>query len=184
MHITVWNDYICPWAYAARPLTAWLRVEAAEYGRIVEQRSFELHPDIPSGGSIVRAGGRLDQVFDHITAMGERLRAGIVSAAAETGHAISYSGPPTMPTLLFANDPDLAIGRRFSREAAGRGAILHPLLNWNLSAAHTEADIDETLEIATASLAATPSWANARSRRSGARYENPSQRSHNPKVAG
>ena len=26
--VTLWNDYICPWAYAARPLTAWLAVAA------------------------------------------------------------------------------------------------------------------------------------------------------------
>ncbi len=97
-----------------------------------------------------------DQVFAHLTAMGQRLKAGIVEAAAKAGHTVSYTGPPTMPTLLFDGDANFEIGRRFSREAAGRGAILHPLLNWNLSAAHTEADIDETIEIATEALAATP----------------------------
>ncbi len=67
MHITVWNDYICPWAYAARPQTAWLRsrVEAAGLGTVTV-RSFELHPDIPLEGRTNRPGGRLDQVFDHI----------------------------------------------------------------------------------------------------------------------
>ncbi len=66
MPITVWNDYICPWAYAARPLTAWLRVEAAKFGRTVDQRSYELHPEIPVVGSPVRPGGTLDHLFDHI----------------------------------------------------------------------------------------------------------------------
>ncbi len=73
MHITVWSDYICPWAYAARPQTAWLRDqvtarEAASDNRSVkiEVRSFELHPDLPPEGSEVRAGGRLDKVLDHI----------------------------------------------------------------------------------------------------------------------
>lgn len=60
--MTLWNDYICPWAYAARPLTAWLRAE----GVAVRVRSFELHPEIPPEGHRVRPGGRLDRVFDHI----------------------------------------------------------------------------------------------------------------------
>lgn len=76
MHITVWNDYICPWAYAARPQTAWLRDQVAakeakngDPGNVtveISVRSFELHPDLPLEGSEVRPGGRLDKVFDHI----------------------------------------------------------------------------------------------------------------------
>ncbi len=62
MDITVWNDYICPWAYAARPLTAWLEDE----GHTVVMRSYELHPDLPPEGRDVRPGGRLDKVFEHI----------------------------------------------------------------------------------------------------------------------
>ncbi len=97
-----------------------------------------------------------DAAFAHMTEMGKRLRTGIIEAAAEAGHAISYTGPPTMPTLIFLDDADRTIGRRFSREAAGRGALLHPMLNWNLSAAHTEADIDATVDIAAEAMAATP----------------------------
>lgn len=71
MLITVWNDYICPWAYAARPQTAWLRHRAEGVvveGRPVEirVRGFELHPDLPPAGRATRPGGRLDRVFDHI----------------------------------------------------------------------------------------------------------------------
>lgn len=97
-----------------------------------------------------------DKVFDHITRMGERLRDGVVAAAKAAGHRIGYTGPVTMPTLLFEDDPQGDRQRHFAREAAGRGAILHPSLNWNLSKAHTAADIDETIEIATAAFAATP----------------------------
>ncbi|MEZ5558222.1 MAG: aminotransferase class III-fold pyridoxal phosphate-dependent enzyme [Pseudomonadales bacterium] len=97
-----------------------------------------------------------DEVFAHMVAMGTRLRDGIVAAAAASGHTISYTGPVTMPTLLFADDPDGARQRHFAREAARHGAILHPSLNWNLSGAHTAADIDETLQIAAAAFAATP----------------------------
>jgi len=62
----MWNDYICPWAYAARPLSGWLENEAAGNDISVTPRSFELHPEIPLEGSPVRSGGRLDKVFDHI----------------------------------------------------------------------------------------------------------------------
>ena len=78
----------------------------------------------------------------------------VLDAAAEIGRAVSYSGPPAMPTFLFADDPDIALGRRFSRAAAERGALLHPLLNWNLSGAHTPADIDETIAIVRDAMAA------------------------------
>lgn len=64
MAVTLWNDYICPWAYAARPLTGWLRAQGVR----VEVRAFELHPDLPPEGRRVRPGGRLDAVFDHIAA--------------------------------------------------------------------------------------------------------------------
>lgn len=95
-----------------------------------------------------------DDVFGHITAMGERLGAGLAAVAADAGHEISYTGPPTMPTLLFADDESRDVGRRFAREAAERGAILHPLLNWNLSGAHTPDDIDQTIDIAAAAFRA------------------------------
>lgn len=97
-----------------------------------------------------------DAVFEHIVAMGTRLRDGLLQAASEAGHSISYSGPVTMPTLLLADDPGSLRLKRFAREAARRGAILHPALNWNLSAAHRPEDIDSTIAIAAAAFAETP----------------------------
>ena len=58
-----------------------------------------------------------DRVFDHITAMGERLRDGLTAAAAAAGHRISYTGPVTMPTLLFEDDPELKIRVSCDRQA-------------------------------------------------------------------
>ena len=97
-----------------------------------------------------------DHVFDHLKAMGERLGQGLRDAAAGTGHQIVVSGPATMPTLLFANDRQAVTARTFAREAALRGAIFHPILNWFLSAAHEEQDIDEAVDIAARAFAATP----------------------------
>ncbi|MEO1058447.1 MAG: aminotransferase class III-fold pyridoxal phosphate-dependent enzyme [Actinomycetota bacterium] len=89
-----------------------------------------------------------DDVFDRITLAGTRLRDGLLQAAETAGHDISISGPVTMPTLLFHNDPEAMRVRTFARAAAEHGAILHPLLNWNLSAAHTIDVIDATIDIA------------------------------------
>ncbi len=97
-----------------------------------------------------------DDAFHAIHRAGERLRDGIREAAHKTGHRIRYTGPPAMPTLLFDDDPALERGRHFSREAALRGAIFHPCLNWFLNAAHDAAAIDEAVSIAEAAFGATP----------------------------
>jgi glutamate-1-semialdehyde 2,1-aminomutase len=97
-----------------------------------------------------------DAAFASLWRAGERLRAGILAAAKKTGHRIRYSGPASMPTLLFDDDPRLLRGRQFSREAALRGALFHPNLNWFLNAAHDDRAIDEAIQIAEAAFAATP----------------------------
>lgn len=87
--------------------------------------------------------------------MGKVLREGLIGAAEDAGHRISYSGPDTMPTMLFENDPERKKQRAFAHVAARLGAILPPFLNWNLSAAHGAPDIDETIEIAARAFEAT-----------------------------
>ena len=51
-----------------------------------------------------------------------------------------------MPTVLFADDPELEKGKLFVIEALRGGAWLHPQHNMFLSAAHTDADIDRALQ--------------------------------------
>jgi glutamate-1-semialdehyde 2,1-aminomutase len=97
-----------------------------------------------------------DGAFDRMVRAGERLRAGFLAAAAQTGHAIRYTGPPTMPTLLLEGDGDRKRIQHFAREAAQRGALFHPNLNWFLSAAHDDASIDAALAIALEAFEATP----------------------------
>ena len=60
--VTVWSDYICPWAYLGRDRSALL----ADLGATVTPAPFELHPELPPGGRAVRPGGRLDRVHDAI----------------------------------------------------------------------------------------------------------------------
>lgn len=98
-----------------------------------------------------------DQAFDHMVSVGERLWTGLELAAIAAGHDVELSGPVTMPTLCFGDDVDGDRAREFARQAAAHGAILPPFLNWNLSLAHTEADIDAVLRAATAAFGATPS---------------------------
>jgi glutamate-1-semialdehyde 2,1-aminomutase len=97
-----------------------------------------------------------DDAFARIHRAGERLRDGLMSAAKNTSHRIRYTGPPTMPTLLFEDDPNLDRGRRFSLEAATRGALFHPNLNWFLNASHDDAAVNEAVSIAEEAFRATP----------------------------
>ncbi|KRQ25918.1 MULTISPECIES: aminotransferase class III-fold pyridoxal phosphate-dependent enzyme [Mycobacteroides] len=77
---------------------------------------------------------------------GERLRHGLATQARAHGFEITQSGPVQMPLLHFAEDDDFALTRRWCDEAGSRGVYVHPYHNWFLSAAHTNADIDEALQ--------------------------------------
>jgi glutamate-1-semialdehyde 2,1-aminomutase len=97
-----------------------------------------------------------DAVFPALERSGEHLCRGLVDAAAEAGHAVRVSGPPTMPSLRFEGEGGLGRAQRFCREAASRGALFHPLLNGFVNAAHDAEAIEEALAIAAAAFRATP----------------------------
>lgn len=98
-----------------------------------------------------------ENVFDHIVEMGTRLAEGVERVGKEAGHEdVVMSGPPTMPTFLFRNDAKAKRARVFARRAAQLGAIFHPTLNWFVSYAHKQADIDEAIGIAEEAFASTP----------------------------
>lgn len=99
---------------------------------------------------------RREAAFTAIEAAGRQLRAGLEQAAALAGHDVEISGPPAMPSLRFEGADAVATGRRFAFEAARRGVLFHPTLNWFLSAAHTEAVIEEALAVADAAFQAVP----------------------------
>lgn len=87
-------------------------------------------------------------------AMGERLRAGLDRQAARHGLPLRQSGPAQMPVLLFEGDDDRRLGNAFCLEALARGVYFHPTHTMFLSAAHTQADIDETLAATDEAMAA------------------------------
>lgn len=94
-----------------------------------------------------------DDAFHTMTRAGEALRAGIVESAERHGHSISWSGPPTMPTMRFVDDRGQVLGERFARIAAHNGAIFHPRLNWFLNASHDNAAISDAVAAADAAFA-------------------------------
>lgn len=85
--------------------------------------------------------------------MGERLRDGLAAQAKHHGLALRQTGPVQMPVMLFDDDADRRKGWLFCEEALKRGIYLHATHTMFLSAAHTEADIDRTLEATDQALA-------------------------------
>jgi glutamate-1-semialdehyde 2,1-aminomutase len=86
--------------------------------------------------------------IDRMRAIGEKLRTGLLAQAKSAGFEVTYSGPPSMPYMTFKADH----GRYdriklFCAEASRNGVFLAPRHNWFLSVAHTERDIDETLDV-------------------------------------
>jgi glutamate-1-semialdehyde 2,1-aminomutase len=78
-------------------------------------------------------------------AAGERFQQGLRAQAAAHGFDVSVTGPPPLPLLLFADDPEFARGLAWANACARNGVYLHPVHNWFLSTVHDEATIDEAL---------------------------------------
>jgi len=94
-----------------------------------------------------------DNTIARIETLGNRLRDGLTAQAKAHGLVLKQSGPAQMPTVLFADDPDVEKGRLFTAEALRGGAWLHPQHNMFLSSAHTEADIDKALQATDSAMA-------------------------------
>ncbi|RLV50416.1 aminotransferase class III-fold pyridoxal phosphate-dependent enzyme [Nocardioides mangrovicus] len=77
---------------------------------------------------------------------GERFRDGLEEQGRQVGLTVRLTGPPQMPILGFADDPDKALAFAFTDAAVRRGVLLHPWHNMFLSAAHTPEVIDAALE--------------------------------------
>jgi glutamate-1-semialdehyde 2,1-aminomutase len=84
--------------------------------------------------------------------MGQRFRDGLAKQAESHGLPLRQSGPPQMPVLLFDNDPERKMGWLFCTEALKRGVYLHATHTLFLSAAHSEADIDQALDATDAAM--------------------------------
>ena len=84
--------------------------------------------------------------IEGMRASGLRLQEGLRAQAQAHDLAVSVSGPPQMPLMLFADDPEFARSLAWSGACAAHGVYLHPVHNWFIGTAHDEATIDEVLE--------------------------------------
>jgi glutamate-1-semialdehyde 2,1-aminomutase len=108
---------------------------------------------VPMAAAIATIGKlRATDGIGRMRRMGERLRQGLARQAAAHGVRLRQSGPPQMPLVLFDNDPERRKGWLFCTEALKRGVYLHATHTMFLSAAHTEADIDQALAATDAAL--------------------------------
>ncbi len=89
--------------------------------------------------------------IDYMWKQGEALFKGIDSLAREYGVEAKMHGLPVIPMLKF-NYTDEAINKKvkdyFFSEMVSRGILLHPGHHWFLSLAHTDKDIEDTLNAA------------------------------------
>ena len=89
-----------------------------------------------------------------IERIGKLLVTGLVQQSRRHGVAMLPTGPPAMPVIRFADDPDRARIRRWCGLVTAAGAYAHPAHNWFVSAAHTEDDVARTLEATEAAFRA------------------------------
>jgi glutamate-1-semialdehyde 2,1-aminomutase len=127
-----------------------------------------------SGNPLAMAAGRatLDAlaapgVYERLEALGARLEAGLVRAAERAGTAVTVNRVGSLLTAFFCAGPvtdyesakrsDLARFGRFFHAMLERGVYLPPAQfeALFLSLAHTEADVDRTVEAAGEALAAS-----------------------------
>ncbi|TFY85522.1 aminotransferase class III-fold pyridoxal phosphate-dependent enzyme [Pseudomonas nabeulensis] len=92
------------------------------------------------------------QYLEHTIAVAQHLRDGIAKQALAYDFELKQTGPAVMPQMLFANDPDVKTGGAWTVAMLKHGAYLHPYHNMFLSAAHTFADIELTLQASEAAF--------------------------------
>jgi glutamate-1-semialdehyde 2,1-aminomutase len=90
----------------------------------------------------------------HMEHVGTLLRDGLTRQATTHQTPITYSGPPAIPFLSFVADAgSFARSRTFAAACAARGVYLHPHHNWFVSAALTERDVAQILDVTDAAFA-------------------------------
>ncbi len=111
-------------------------------------------------GSVAMAAGvatqralEAENAISAMTESGTMLRDGLAEIAGRRGARIRQTGPVQMPTLLFDDDPEQALGFAFCDAALRRGVYFHPRHNMFLSSAHTPSHIERALEAADGAMA-------------------------------
>jgi glutamate-1-semialdehyde 2,1-aminomutase len=115
----------------------------------------------------IAALGVLSQpgVYDGLHRVGAKLRAGIVAAGERHGFAVQAPGEDAVFGVRFTDRKPLRtwmdlttankdLGLRWALELIKRGLLVNPNEKFYISIAHTEADVDKTLDIADQAFAA------------------------------
>jgi glutamate-1-semialdehyde 2,1-aminomutase len=89
-----------------------------------------------------------DNVPKKVLELGNLLKNGLENSAKKHGHDVIVSGPPSMPSMRFANETNFYQMQKFSSLCIQSGVFFHPHHNWFLSSAHTIEDIEEAISIA------------------------------------
>ncbi len=79
---------------------------------------------------------------------GTKLANGLVDLAKEHGYNMKFTGHPAMPYYRLTDDPSLMLHQEWCAECTKNGAYFTSHHNWFISAAHTDEDIEKTLQIA------------------------------------
>lgn len=88
--------------------------------------------------------------IDRVWAMGQRLKDGLIQVMADHGDIASVCGYAPCPFVAFDRlEPDHGERAKeiFFANTAANGLLLHPSHHWYVSAAHSAADIDQTIDI-------------------------------------
>ena len=83
--------------------------------------------------------------IDHMLKIGTTLGEELVQLAEKHGFELKVTGPPSIPNVRFGNETDYYRMQLWATEVTRRGSFFHPHHNWFLSAAHKQADIQQTL---------------------------------------
>ncbi len=115
----------------------------------------------------IAALGVLSQpgVYDGLHRVGAKLRAGLVAAGERHGFAVQAPGEDAVFGVRFTDRTPLRtwmdlttankdLGLRWALELIKRGLLVNPNEKFYISIAHTEADVDKTLDIADQAFAA------------------------------
>jgi len=80
--------------------------------------------------------------------MGQMLMDGLVERGKAFGYEMITSGPYSIPFIRFGKETNFMRQQVFAAEVTKRGSFFHPHHNWFISTAHTEADINQSLDSA------------------------------------
>lgn len=84
--------------------------------------------------------------IERMRSSGERFQQGLAAQGKAHGFDVTLSGPPQLPFLSFADDPQFERARAWSGACAKNGVFVHPVHNWFLSTAHDHEAIDVALQ--------------------------------------